>query len=82
MSENKNTNTTPNTPAINTKDISAKAKELAVKAKDVAVKHVNGAKAWAKAHPKHATAFGVVLGALLLWKMKGKKGNKGSTNSK
>lgn len=79
MSEN-NTNTN-STPAINTKDIYAKTKELAVKAKDVAMKHVNGAKTWAKAHPKHAAGFGVVLGAILLWKMKGKKGDKGNANN-
>lgn len=78
MSNNTNTN---NTPATTTNTTFEKAKELAVKVKDVTMMHVNGAKNWAKAHPKHAAGFGVVIGALLLWKLKGDKSNgKGKGN--
>lgn len=86
---NNNTNTTASSNAQNnaavSKTTTTKAKELATKVKDVALKHVNGAKDWAKAHPKHAAGFGVVLGALLLWKLKGssnKKGGNSKANSK
>lgn len=89
MANNNNTNTPASSNAQNntlmSKTTAAKAKELATKVKDVALKHVNGAKDWAKAHPKHAAGFGVVLGALLLWKLKGssnKKGGNGKANSK